>query len=204
MEKELYTVAEAAARFGRPEDDLRNAIRAGVLNAQLSHNIGDYLIRAEDLARYLKLGGAAAGAKFKILVIDDEVNFANIVKMELERDVRFTVKYASWGRDGTRVAEEFQPDLCLIDFMLPDATGEQVLEAIRSLRQAKKTRVVVYSAHTREAVQQHPDLEERLRRLGADEFMSKSAGLRALIVKAYAMLGLESSTRMFRRPGATL
>ena len=86
--------------------------------------------------------------------------------------------------------------------MLPDTTGIQVLQRIRELQQTKATKVIVYSAHTREAIAANPDLEDRLRALGADEFMSKSTGLRALLIKVYALLGLESTTKVIKRPGS--
>ncbi|MBI2930380.1 MAG: response regulator [Planctomycetes bacterium] len=204
MEKKIYTVAEAAREFGRTEEEIREAIRSGILSAELSHNIGDYLIRSQDLATFLKITQKEIPAtpRQKILIIDDEVNFANVVKLELERDARLSVRYASWGRDGIRMAQEFKPDLVLIDFMLPDTTGDEVLASIRDLQAFRNTKVVVYSAHTREAIAQHPNLEERLRSMGADEFMSKSAGLRALIIKVYSLLGLETNTRVVRKPGS--
>jgi CheY-like chemotaxis protein len=205
VEKQIYTVPEAAREFNRTAEEIRQAIREGLLPGTMVHNIGDYTIRVEDLAAWLKAQKSpfvpGGDRKIRILIIDDEINFANIIKLELERDARLTVRYASWGRDGLRIAEEFQPDLCLIDFMLPDTTGEQVLAALRDLQSTKSTRVVVYSAHTREAIASNPDLEERLQKLGADEFMSKSAGLRALLVKVYTLLGLETTTKVVRRPG---
>lgn len=204
MEKKLYTVAEAARDFGRKEEEIRDAIRQGMLAGELSHNVGDYLIKAEDLAAFLKMAKADVQTpeRFKILIVDDEVNFANIVKLELERDPRMTVRYASWGADGVRSAQELKPDLMLIDFMLPDTTGYEVLQSIRALQHGRGTKVVLYSAHTREAIAQQPDLEEKLRKLGADEFMSKSSGLRALIIKVYSMLGVQTNTRVVRKPGA--
>jgi CheY-like chemotaxis protein len=204
MEKKFYTVAEAARQFGKTEEEIRDAIRQGLLPGELSHNIGDYLIKSDDLAHFLRVAkpDLQMQQRFKILIVDDEVNFANVVKLELERDPRLTVKYASWGRDGVRTANEFKPDLCLIDFMLPDSTGEEVLRSIREQQHSSRaTKVVVYSAHTREAIAQSPNLEERLRKLGADEFMSKSSGLRALIIKVYAILGLQTSTKVVRKPG---
>lgn len=203
MEKKFYTVAEAARAFGKGEEEIRDAIRQGILAGELSHNIGDYLIKSEDLAHFLRIAkpDLQMAQRFKILIVDDEVNFSNVVKLELERDPRLTVRYASWGRDGVRTAAEFKPDLALIDFMLPDATGEEVLRGIRELQHMKATKVVVYSAHTREAIAQTPNLEERLRKLGADEFMSKSSGLRALIIKVYSILGIQTNTRVVRKPG---
>jgi DNA-binding response OmpR family regulator len=61
--------------------------------------------------------------KRRVLIIDDEINFANIMKLELGRDPRIEAKFATWGRDGVMMAENYKPDLCLIDFMLPDITA---------------------------------------------------------------------------------
>src|SRR5262245_66617015 len=108
MEKKFYTVAEAARQFGKSEEEIRDAIRQGLLPGELSHNIGDYLIRSDDLAHFLRVAkpDLQMQQRFKILIVADEVNFANVVKLELERDPRLTVKYASWGRDGVRTANE--------------------------------------------------------------------------------------------------
>lgn len=203
MDKPFYTATEAAKTFGRPEEEIRDAVRSGLLPGELSHNTGDYLIKAADLSNYLKLGSARKtdAEHYKVLIVDDEVNFANVVKLELERDSRIAVRYASGGRDGLRTAAEFKPDLVFIDFMLPDTSGDEVLQAIRNLRHARTTHVVVYSAHTREAIAQTPDLEARLKSLGADEFMSKAAGLRALVIKVYSILGIQTNTKVVRKPG---
>jgi len=136
--------------------------------------------------------------KRRVLIIDDEINFANIMKLELERDQRIEAKFATWGRDGVMMAESYKPDLCLIDFMLPDITGDDVLAAIQSHRD-RRMKMVVYSAHTREAIKQHPNLEARLLELGADEFLSKSAGMRALIAKVFELLGLDAGTKIIKR-----
>jgi CheY-like chemotaxis protein len=83
--------------------------------------------------------------------------------------------------------------------MLPDITGDEVLAELSSQKSLRRTRMVVYSAHTREAIKQNPSLESRLAQLGADEFLSKSGGMRALIVKCYELLGLDTNTKILRR-----
>ncbi len=203
MEKRNYTLPEASRVAGVSEDELRCAIKDGLLRADLHQNTGEYSVDSMDLTDYLRRSRhmlpSSGTRKRKVLIIDDEINFANIMKIELERDPRIEAKFATWGKDGVMMAENYAPDLCLIDFMLPDITGDQVLAALRDLRNLRKTKMVVYSAHTREAIRQHPNLEARLAELGADEFLSKSGGMRALIVKCYQMLGLDTNTRILRR-----
>jgi CheY-like chemotaxis protein len=203
MERRRYTLPEAARVADISEDELRCAIKDGLLRAEFHQNTGEYHVDSADLTDYLKRARhmlpSAGSRKRRILIIDDEINFANIMKIELERDPRLEAKFATWGKDGVKMAESYEPDLCLIDFMLPDITGDEVLAALRRLKNLKKTRMVVYSAHTREALRQHPNLEARLEELGADEFLSKSGGMRSILVRVYGMLGLDTNTRSLRR-----
>jgi CheY-like chemotaxis protein len=200
--KKLYTLPEAAKLAGVSEDELRCAIKDGLLQAQLLQNTGEYHLTHEELDHYMRRTRSVplttGVRKRRVLIIDDEINFANIMKLELERDSRIEAKFATWGKDGVRMAESYKPDLCLIDFMLPDITGDDVLEAIQSHRD-RRTKMVVYSAHTRDAIRMHPNLEARLLELGADEFLSKSAGMRALIAKVFELLGLESAHKTIKR-----
>lgn len=197
--KKIHTLPEAAKLAGVSEDELRCAIKDGLLQARFLQNTGEYHLDNSELDLYMRRSRntplAAGSRKRRVLIVDDEINFANIMKLELERDSRIEAKFATWGKDGVMMAESYKPDLCLIDFMLPDITGDDVLAAIQSHR-GRPMKMVVYSAHTREAIQQHPNLEARLLELGADEFLSKSAGMRALIAKVFELLGLEASAKM--------
>ena len=200
--KKVIALPEAARLAGVSEDELRCAIKDGLLQAQMLQNTGQWMIPESELTLYMKRSRNTelprAMRKKKVLIIDDEINFANIMKLELERDSRIEAKFATWGKDGVTMAESYQPDLCLIDFMLPDITGDDVLAALQSHRD-RRMKMVVYSAHTRDAIKQHPNLEARLLELGADEFLSKSAGMRALIAKVFELLGLEAAHKTLKK-----
>jgi CheY-like chemotaxis protein len=203
MDKKVYSLAEAARLVGVSEDELRCAIKDGLLQAQLLQNTGDFQIVGDELNLYMKRSRNTliplSPRRRRVLIIDDEINFANIMKLELERDPRIEAKFTTWGKDGVLLAESYLPELCLIDFMLPDITGDDVLAALQNYRKNRRTRMVVYSAHTRDAIKQNPNLENRLKELGADEFLSKSAGMRTLIVKVYELLGLDGNTRILQK-----
>ena len=200
--QKMVSLPEAAKLAGVSEDELRCAIKDGLLQAVMQQNTGQYHVSAKELDLYLRRSRNTplntGLRKRRVLIIDDEINFANIMKLELERDPRIEAKFATWGRDGVMMAENYKPDLCLIDFMLPDITGDDVMEAIQSHRD-RRMKMVVYSAHTRDAIRQNPNLESRLGALGAGDFLSKSVGMRALIAKVYDLLGLESQTKVRRR-----
>jgi CheY-like chemotaxis protein len=202
MDEKTYSLSEAARIAGVSEDELRCAIKDGLLQGTL-RKTGEWQIAEEELSRYRRRSRTAdapsATPKKRVLIIDDEINFANIMKLELERDPRIEAKFATWGKDGVKMAETYAPDLCLVDFMLPDITGDEVIAALHAGRDSKKMKVVVYSAHTRDAIRENPNLEQRLQELGAEEFLSKSVGMRALIAKVYEYLALESQTQATRR-----
>jgi len=203
MDKKSFLLPEAARLASVSEDELRCAIKDGLLQGQMLQNTGQWMIAEDELTLYMRRSRNTAlpmgPRKKRVLIIDDEINFANIMKLELERDPLIEAKFATWGKDGVKMAETYAPDLCLVDFMLPDITGDEVLAALHQQRDLKNTKMVVYSAHTRDAIRHNPNLESRLEALGAGEFLSKSAGMRALIAKVYELLGLDSQTKVRKR-----
>ena len=206
-EPKVYLLPQAARVAGTTEDELRRAIQRGLLRAEYLQNVATYSIKHGDLHAYLKRHSEFEPLEIvdqkKVLIIDDEINFANIMKIELERDPRVEAKFVTWGRDGVRLAKEFLPDLCLIDFLLEDLTGDKVLEEMGKVPELRDSKVLVYSAHTREAIHHNPDLESRLKELGADRFISKSGGMRPLIIQVKELLGLEKAVPSGLNPAQT-
>lgn len=80
--------------------------------------------------------------KKKILIIDDEADFANTVKLSLERTGEFEVKTENKGSEGHITAKEFRPDLILLDVMMPDADGGDVADRIRADITLKDTPII--------------------------------------------------------------
>ena len=68
----------------------------------------------------------------KILVIDDEIESAELVRFQLER-AGYSVFIATDGEDGLRQAFTQQPDLILLDVMLPAMSGWSVCERLRQI-----------------------------------------------------------------------
>jgi CheY-like chemotaxis protein len=59
----------------------------------------------------------------RILIIDDEAGFTRVVKAILERRGGFEVLVDNHGNEACRIAEEFRPDLILLDIQMPKANG---------------------------------------------------------------------------------
>ncbi len=80
------------------------------------------------------------GSPLRVLVVDDEVNIAELVSMALRYE-GFAVQQAHTGSKAVSVAREFEPDAVVLDMMLPDFDG---LEVLRRLRAAQSDVPVVF------------------------------------------------------------
>lgn len=194
--KKRFTVSQAARAAGVSDEEIRCAVVDGRLMGEVSENTGMYMISGASLDVYIKAHNHTRqdDERRRVLVIDDEINFGNLVKLDLQRDRRIIAKFASWGGDGIRLAKEFRPHVIMLDFMLADTTGERVLEELQELCRECSTKVLVYSANIEDLFRSDENLRERLERLGASGFVSKTIGLRMLVRRVQNALGLEALT----------
>jgi len=114
----------------------------------------------------------------KIVVIDDEESVRDVVKAYLEKD-GFTVYVAANGREGLALAERRSPDLIVLDLMLPDISGEEICQEVRSRSDVP---IVMLTARASE--------EERVGGLiaGADDYLVKPFSPRELVARVRAVL----------------
>jgi CheY-like chemotaxis protein len=192
--QKVYTIQEAATVSGLTEKEIREAIINNLLVAQKSETLGDFVIAHDDLEMYLRLykTGTRIAKKTRVLVVDDEFNFCRLLKLELERKNKMLeVKIATYGKDGIELAQKFKPHIILLDFMLPDITGEEVLKALTELKKNFGTRIVVYSVYAKDLIKESPRLTERLELLGAEEFIDKTKGMKQLTNKVNEIIKSE-------------
>ena len=115
----------------------------------------------------------------RILIIEDNEDLAFGLRNNLEIE-GYVVEQATDGRSGLSRARELQPDLIVLDLMLPSLDGYRVL---RELRQDGNTvPVVILTARTEEA--------DKVRgfRLGADDYVTKPFGVLELIARVEAVM----------------
>ena len=72
-------------------------------------------------------------AKKKILIIDDEVDFGRLLKLNIEDTQQYQAFTASGWQEGLDLVKQHQPDLILLDMMMPEMNGLEVLKRIRAL-----------------------------------------------------------------------
>jgi DNA-binding response OmpR family regulator len=87
-----------------------------------------------------------APPKKRILVIDDEVSFARMVKMNLEKSGDFEVRVENRAMNALSAAREFLPDIILLDVIMPGMDGGDVSKQIKRDRNLKGTPIVFLTA----------------------------------------------------------
>jgi len=114
----------------------------------------------------------------KVLVVDDDVKTVELVKLYLNRD-GYKVLTAYDGVEALRLARESQPDLIVLDLMLPGIDG---LKVCRTLRAESEVPIIMLTARTTE--------QDRLTGLdlGADDYVTKPFSPRELAARVRAVL----------------
>jgi len=118
-------------------------------------------------------------AEARLLVVDDEPNIVELLSMSL-RFAGFEVATATNGRDAVGVAHTFRPDLVLLDVMLPDMDGFDVIRRLRG----EGARAPVLFLTARDATE---DKVTGLT-LGGDDYVTKPFSLEEVIARIRAVL----------------
>ena len=119
------------------------------------------------------------GTPLRVLVVDDEVNIAELVSMALRYE-GWEVRTAHTGSQAVAAAKELRPDAVVLDMMLPDFDG---LEVLRRMRTAQPDLPVVFLT-ARDAV------EDRIAGLtaGGDDYVTKPFSLEELVARLRALM----------------
>ena len=116
--------------------------------------------------------------KQRILIVDDDYNIAGLISLYLTKEC-FETKIVGDGEEALRVFPEFQPNLILLDLMLPGIDGYQVCRELRSTSQVP---IIMLSAKG-EIFDKVLGLE-----LGADDYMIKPFDSKELVARVKAVL----------------
>lgn len=116
--------------------------------------------------------------KKKVLVVDDNVNFSQMLQCALEDD--FEVTTAADGLEGMRLAGELRPALIMLDVMMPNVSGIEMARMLQAEDETKDIPLIVLTgSHADKGV---PDLfkQERNVRL----FLSKAVPVQDIVAAA--------------------
>ncbi|MDJ0682496.1 MAG: response regulator [Xenococcaceae cyanobacterium MO_167.B52] len=87
-----------------------------------------------------------------ILIIDDEEDVKAIAQMGLEMAASWEVITASSGQEGLEIAETKQPDVILLDLMMPDWDGKETLKQLKNNPNTATIPVIFMTAKTESAI----------------------------------------------------
>ena len=118
----------------------------------------------------------------KVLVADDEPHLLRLVKFRLERE-GYEVLTAVDGESALEMARTEQPDLCVLDVMMPKRSGFDVLRELRSDDSCSGMKVIMLTARA-----QDRDVDVGFS-LGADDYITKPLSPQELRVRIGAHLG---------------
>ncbi len=121
--------------------------------------------------------------KQKILIVDDDENIANLISLYLTKEC-FETRIENDGQSAINAFKSFDPDLILLDIMLPGIDGYEVC---REIRKTSTIPIIMLSAKT-EVFDKVLGLE-----LGADDYMIKPFDSKELVARVKAVLRRSTS-----------
>lgn len=140
---------------------------------------------------------ALRGPLEKILVVDDDEVHRYLMR-RLLAETEYTIIEAADGPDGVRLAREESPDLIFLDFVMPNATAFDVLDALKADPRTRDIPVIVATSKLLD-----PEERRRLQNITADvlskEFLSREVAIsriREALTKAIGKNGVRSNGRV--------
>jgi two-component system phosphate regulon response regulator PhoB len=103
----------------------------------------------------------------KILIVEDDDSLAGIYEVRLSNE-SYSLNRVTNGEDALAAAIDFQPDLILLDIMMPKVSGFDVLDILKNTPETANIKIVMLTA-----MGQDSD-KKRAMELGADDYLVKS------------------------------
>lgn len=111
----------------------------------------------------------------RVLIVDDEVVFTNLVKLNLEKTGRFVVRIVNDPTEALAVAREFKPEIALLDVIMPGRDGGQVMAELRAAEFSELPIIFVTATITQRG------LDERDGQINGMPFIAKPVEPKKLI-----------------------
>jgi excisionase family DNA binding protein len=173
-ETEWLTLGQAAKYLGVAQSTIRKWSDLGRVPAFYTPG-GHRRYRRSDLDAFLQRSGPGKPARGPlVLVVDDNPNVREVVRVNLEME-GYSVREAANAEEGLAAVEDDAPDLILLDVMMPQVDGWEMLRRVQERHGVGSIPVVMFSGQLEGTLGR--EAEER----GAQGFVGKPFDLRALI-----------------------
>jgi two-component system phosphate regulon response regulator PhoB len=130
--------------------------------------------------------GKASSERERVLVVEDESDLSSSLAYALRAN-GYEVQVADRGELALRALDTFQPDLVLLDIMLPDMSGLEICRKVRSSADNHQPAVVILSARVQE-IDRVVGFE-----VGADDYVVKPFSVRELMLRIEARLRMRKA-----------
>jgi excisionase family DNA binding protein len=173
-ETDWLTLGQAAKYLGVAQSTIRKWSDLGRVPAFYTPG-GHRRYRRTDLDAFLQRSGPGKPARGPlVLVVDDNPNVREVVRINLEME-GYSVREAGNAEEGLAAVEDDAPDLILLDVMMPQVDGWEMLRRVQERHGVGSIPVVMFSGQLEGTLGR--EAEER----GAQGFVGKPFDLRALI-----------------------
>ena len=176
-EPDWLTLGQAAKYLGMAQSTIRKWSDSGRLPAFYTPG-GHRRYRRNDLDQFLERGGAAAPRRSegrrRILIVDDDERLREFVRVNLEME-GYSVREAASAEEGLSALDDEPPDLILLDVMMPQVDGWEMLQRVHERHGVGAIPVIMFSGKVDEE-----SLKAATSR-GAQGFIGKPFDPRALI-----------------------
>jgi two-component system alkaline phosphatase synthesis response regulator PhoP len=118
---------------------------------------------------------------FRVLLVDDDLDILELLKYNLERE-GYRVKTLADSNEAVSAAQHFNPDLIILDIMMPRPNGIEICRELRTIKRFAETYIFFLTAKS-ESYYQQAALDT-----GGDDYIEKVVGLRSLTYKVSTVL----------------
>ena len=179
---EWLTLGQAATYLGVAQSTVRKWSDGGRLSAFYTPG-GHRRFRRGDLDAFLagSSGGTATAARPLVLIVDDDEQLREFVRVNLEMD-GYVVREAGSAEEGLAALDEEPPDLVLLDVMMPQVDGFEMLRRMQDRHGVGSVPVIMFSGKVDE------ETASRAAREGAQAFIGKPFDPQALIESTKQLL----------------
>jgi DNA-binding response OmpR family regulator len=112
----------------------------------------------------------------KILIVDDEMTFGQLIKLNLEETEQYEVRVETQGIRAIDTARDFQPDLILLDIVMPDVDGGEIAHLIKADKLLKDIPIIFLTA-----LVQDKEVDSKGGMIGGHPFVAKPVSTDELI-----------------------
>ncbi len=175
MRNKVFTSGEVAAICGVSPDTVSRWFDLGQIEGYRLGPGGDRRIPYESLKKFMISHGIPLDrfeeGEQRILVVDDDPHYLDIIPAALAHSGEYTVLTASTGFDAGAIVVEHNPNLIILDIHLSDMDGRMVCKRIKERPETKNARVLAISGFIED------EEAERLGDFGFDGYLKKPFGI---------------------------